>query len=280
MKNTLNILALSAMVVALWSCKKKYDWVAQQDLMDNSKAYFKFVHASPSFRLIHGAPDTFHIYVNDKKITNTPLTYIGMWPFSVNATTNSITATYAQLNPGPNTIRLTTPGKDNPDSATVFTITKDLAAGGLYTFMLTDSVKMDRDSSKIFIADNLGEIQPLPGFINIRLINAVLNDTAGMTINISSYARNNNIITNVKPGVTTSFFRINFNPGVPDTLYVRRYVANAPPNSTFLLAKLPFNALAGGSGSNDQRSYTLYYKGDGDLANGTKGRALSVYINK
>lgn len=280
MKNTLNILALSAIVLVFAACEKKYDWVAQQDLMDNTKAYFKFIHASPSFRLIHDAQDTFHVYVNDKKITSAPLTYNGMWPFSVNSSTTSISATYAMVEPGTNTIRLTIPGKDTPDSSTIFTITKDLAAGVRHTFLLTDSVKMDRDSSRIFIPDDLGEITPLTGYINLRLIHAVMNDTAGKTINISSYARNADIITNVKPGTATSFSRFNFNPGVADTFYVRRYVQGAPPNSTLLLAKIPFNAANISSGSLDQRSFTIYYKGNGDLASGTKGRSASAYINK
>lgn len=272
MKNTLNILALSVIVLAIAACEKKYDWVAQQDLMDDTKAYLKFVHASPSFKLIHGAPDTFQIFVNDKKLTSGNLTYNSVWPFTVNSSTNSISATYAMLEPGMNTIRLTAPGKDNPDSATIFEISKELTAGMRYTLMITDSVKMDRDSSKIFIPDDLGEIAPLPGFINLRFVHAVLNDTVGKTVNIFSYARNADIGTNIKPGTTTVFSRYSYNPGVVDTFYVRR-------SNGFVLAKIPFSGANISSGSLDQRSFTLYYKGDGDLASGTKGRALAAYIN-
>lgn len=272
MKNTLNILALSAIVLAFTACEKKYDEVAQQDMMDNTKAYLKFIHASPSFRLIHDAQDTFHVFVNDQKITSSALTYNGVWPFTVNSSTNSITATYAMVEPGTNTIRLTIPGKDKPDSATIFTITKDLNAGGRYTFLLTDSVKMDRDSSKIFLADNLGDITPLTGYINLRFIHAVMNDTAGSMVNVFSYARNADIGTKIKPGTTTVFSRYTFNPGVVDTFYVRR-------SNGFVLAKIPFNAANVGAGSLDQRSFTLYYKGDGNLASGTKGRALAAYLN-
>lgn len=274
MKNTLNLLALSAIVLAFTACKKKYDWVAQQDMMDNTKAYFKFVHASPSFRLIHGTQDTFHVYVNNKKITSAPLSFNGMWPYAVNASTTNITATYTMVEAGANTIRLAIPGKTTPDSATAFTITKDLEAGSRYTFLLTDSAKMDRDSSKIFVGDGLGEVAPLTGYINLRLIHAVMNDTAGMTINLFSYARNANVMTNIKPGTTTLFSRLTYNPGVPDTFYVRRN--NATAN---VLAKIPFNAANVSSGSLDQRTFTLYYKGDGTLATGTKGRALGAYIN-
>jgi hypothetical protein len=145
--------------------------------------------------------------------------------------------------------------------------------------MLTDSVKLSRDSSKIFIPDNLGEITPLTGYINLRLIHGVMNDTTGKAINISSYSRNADIMTNVKPGTTTVFSRYNYNPGVVDTFYVRRYVQGAPANSTLILAKIPFNSANVGSGSLDLRSFTLYYKGDGNLATGTKGRSLAAYIN-
>jgi hypothetical protein len=278
MKNKLNIFVLSAIILAFMACEKKYDWVGEQELVNGSKSYIKFVHASPSFRIIHGAQDTFNINVNGKKINSAALTYNGMWPFSVNATTNSITATYAAVEPGPNTIRLVVPGVNYRDSTVIFEMTKELAAGGKYTFLLTDSVKMDRDSSKIFVRDPDDEISTLPNFISIRFIHAVLNDTAGTTVNISSYARNANLITNVKPGTTTVYSRITL-PGTVDTFYVRRYAVGAPANTGLILAKIPFNSAIAGGGANERRSYTLYYKGDANLASGTKGRSLSTYIN-
>lgn len=279
MKNTLYISVFILFAAALAGCEKKYDWVNEYQQVDGSKAYLKVVHASPSFRLIHNMPDTFHVLVNDKKITSTILTYNSLFPFSVNATTNSITASYAAIEPGSNTVRLTYPGWNRPDSLTAFTLTKQFTAGVFYTLMVTDSLKSTLDSSQIFVRDPFAELQPLTGFINIRLIHAVVNDTAGTTINVSSYARNANLFTNVKPKTTTVFSRITINPGVVDTFYVRRYVAGGAPNTGLILAKIPFNSLLAGGGSMDRRSYTLYYKGNGDLTTGAKARSLSAYIN-
>jgi len=45
----------------------------------------------------------------------------------------------------------------------------------MYSLIITDSIKSARDSSQIFVQDSW--INPAPGYINVRLVHAVLNDT-------------------------------------------------------------------------------------------------------
>jgi hypothetical protein len=92
-------------------------------------------------------------------------------------------------------------------------------------------------------------------------------------VDIFSYARNNTVITNVPPGLVTPFFSLGFNAGVADTFYVTRpAVAGTPLANRIVLSKLAFGAA-------NQRTYTLYYKGDANLTTGTKARTLSSYVH-
>src|SRR5690348_17345914 len=115
MKNTLYISVFILFAMAFAGCEKKYDWVGEFEKVDGTKSYLKIIHASTSFSQVHSMPETFHVLVNEQKITSGFLTYNSLFPFSVNATTNSITASYAAIEPGNNTIRLTVPGYNRPD---------------------------------------------------------------------------------------------------------------------------------------------------------------------
>ena len=266
-------------VVALTACKRDYAGVANYATSDSSVAYLKIIHASPNFRQIFGMRDTFNVFVGGQKITNTALSFNAIWPFSVNSSTSSITATYAAVMPGQQTIKLSIPGITNPDSMTITTLSKTLVTGRFYTLLLTDSIKSSYDSSQIFIQDNISPT--LPGYINLRFVHAVLNDTAGKNIDVVSYARNANLFSNWKPGSISSFSLLGFNQTVPDTLYVTRPATSGTPISQrIVLAKLALNSTVLGSGAWDRRAYTVYYKGDANITSGTKARSLSVYINQ
>jgi hypothetical protein len=274
------ILSFSSICLLLLSaCKRDYKGIAGYSPLDSSMAYLKIVHASPNFRQVFNTRDTFNVFVGGQKINATALTYNGIWPLSVNSSTTSITATYAAVAAGQSQVRLSVPGATNPDSATILTLTKSLMPGRFYTLLVTDSVQLNADSSRIFIQDNIP--MTLPGFINLRFVNAVMNDTTGKNVDVVSYARNANLFSNYKPGTASPFALLNFNQSVIDTLYVTRPAASGTPISQrIVLAKLPLNASVLGSGAQDRRSFTLYYKGDGNLASGTKARSLSVYINR
>lgn len=266
-------------VLLLSACKRDYKGIANYTPQDSSMAYLKIVHASPNFRQVFNTKDTFNVFVGGQKINGTALTYNSVWPFSVNSSTTNITATYAAVAAGQNQIRLSVPGVATTDSATIVTLTKTLAPGKFYTLMVTDSLKLASDSSKIFIQDNIP--MTLPGYINLRFVNAAMNDTAGKAVDIVSYARNANLFSNFKPGMVSPFALLNYNQSVADTLYVTRPATSGTPVSQrIVLAKLPLTATMLSSGAQDKRSFTLYYKGDANLTSGTKARSLSVYINQ
>ncbi|RYY11725.1 MAG: hypothetical protein EOO04_34740, partial [Chitinophagaceae bacterium] len=86
MKRLLSAIIVLFGVMAMSSCKRTLDVVGDYDVnADNSKAFLKFVHASPNFRKIWNTRDTFNLLVNNTKINSSILTYNGIFPFTVNA---------------------------------------------------------------------------------------------------------------------------------------------------------------------------------------------------
>jgi Domain of unknown function (DUF4397) len=274
-KRLIYTLATSCLI-CMMACEKKLDMVGDYEPAgaNSSSAYLKIIHAAPNFRAIFNAQDTFNVFVNNTKLTPAPLTYNGRFPFSVNATTNTITATYAAVPAGDLQIRLSNPGLDLSDSFTVATITKNLQAGKYYSLLITDSINLSRDSSQIFLNDQLPS-ETRQGYMNIRFIHAAMNSTD--TIDLFSFARNANIASNIKPGDITSFLELRYSPGAPDSLFVRKRISATTPGP--ILAKFALNAANIGGGSLDKRSYTIMFKGDANLSSGTKSRSMIGYIN-
>lgn len=281
MKFKLSI-SFAFLLVVLIACKRDISGIAEFSKVDSSLAYIKIIDVAPNFRTIYGGRDSVNVFANDVKINATALSFNSIYPFAVNSTTNSITATYAAVQPGEQKFRLSVPGVINPDSLTVHTFTKTLKAGKFYSLFITDSLKFTPDSAQI-VQDGFSPITT--GYINLRFAHKVLNDTAGKTVDVFSYARNATIFTNIKPGTVTGFAMLSNNIAVPDTFYVTRSLPTGAPASTpltqrIVLAKIAANAAALGSGATDQRSFTLYFKGDANLTTGTKARSLGVYLNK
>jgi hypothetical protein len=257
MKKYLLIAALFAPVVFI-ACDKTYTKVANYQLAGPDMAYLKIVHVSPSFRqLFNNNPDTFNVYLNTTKLTAPALSFNSIYPgTSIN--------TYMAVTPGTSQIRFSLPGTVNPDSLTLYTIPKTLVAGKSYTLFITDSIMSARDSSRLLVEDAF--TTPATGYVNFRFVNAVVNDTAGKTVDVFSYARNANIFSKIKPDSATTFLSFGFNAGVADTLYVRRTGTNQVFSKVLVS---PAN----------QRTYTLVYKGDGNLSTGTKARTLIGFVH-
>ena len=275
MQKILFFVFVSAVCIGISSCEKKLDVVAEYDTnADNTKAFLKFVHASPNFRQIWNTRDSLNLFVNDVKLNTTNLTYNSIFPFSVNSSTTSITATYAAVPAGNVRIKLSNPGATSPDSFAVMTLERQLDAGKYYTFMLTDSIKNDRDSSKIFINDEK-PVPALPGNYNLRFIYASAN--AVDTIDVFSFARNANIISNLRPNAVTGFIALGYNVSVADTIMIKRKAT--PAGTGPILAKFPLNAANVGAGTLNGRSFTLYYKGDATVTTGAKSPSVSAYLN-
>lgn len=247
--------------LALVACNRDYKTNAPYSAPPATSAYIKIIDASPSFRTLSGKPDSFNVYVNGAKVNATFLTYGGLYP--------TITSTYATVPAGQQSIRLSLNGVNTSDSVTITTIQKNLTAGMYYTFIVTDSVNSNRDSSRIFVRDSFPTPAAGPGFIYLRLANAVMNDTAGTMIDLYSARRNQVLFTKVNIGQVTSFSSFPTTMGVLDTFYVRRTGTNA------VLAKLiQTNTFV------DQRYYTFVYAGDTKLTSGTKAKGLTYFTNK
>ena len=256
--------------VVCFSCKKNQNKVADYSITDSTLAHIKIIDASDSFRKVtKGMPDSFNVYVNGERVTSSTsapavpsMTFGAIFPGLASAG-----SAYLTVSPGSASIRLSYDGVVNADSVTILSLTKTLVPGGYYTFMITDSLLSTRDSNRIFVRDYYKT--PVPGYVNLRFINAVINDTAGKTVDLWSYARNAAVLTKIKPDSVTSFQSLGINSGVSDTFYVRR------TGTTLNLAKLLFPPV-GQTAS--QRTYTLFYYGDGNLT-GTakKARTLGYY---
>jgi hypothetical protein len=252
-----NIIILLLLITA--SCQKEYTIHASEESI-GGVAYLKVIHASPNFK-----PDSFNIYIGDQKVNGTAFRYGSIFPV---AGTN----TYMTVKSGMQKISLST------DSVNGYTLNKILEAGKHYTFMITDSVNTaGRDSSRIFVEDALS--QPPAGAIRVRFIHAVTNDTAGKKVDLFSYAKNSTVISGVSPDSVSGFITLGINLQTADTFYVTRAAAaGIPLSARLVLAKLTFNST-NIPGTNDQRSYTLYYKGDANVATGTKARALVGFVH-
>ena len=260
-------LVLAGSLFSMNSCKRDFTLKSSTQSTDGT-ALLKIINASPNFRSIYNAPDSFNVFVNGTKVTGfTPggsgnyiLTYGAQFP------TVSSGYGYISVPPGTDDIKLTLGGVINADSIPVATFTKTLLPNASYSFIITDSIKSPRDSSQIFVQDVF--TQPNPGFYNLRIIHAVLNDTAGKLIDIWSTRTNRNLAINLKPGAVTAFAQLPYNQLLTDTFYVRR--SGTAINLAFL------NSASFSNG----RTYTLLYRGDGNLSTGTKAKGLVTYVHQ
>lgn len=269
-KSIAAVLIICASLTAFYSCKRDYT-LKSPVATTTGKAYLRVVDAAPNFRNIFNFPDTFNVLVNGIKVTAyTPgagatvlMTYGSVFP------TVSSGYGYVAIDPGPATIQLSV-GALIPDSVRIASFVKTFAPDKYYSFIITDSVKSARDSSQIFIQDTYPAVPS--GYYNLRFIHAVLNDTAGKTVDIWSTRANRYIFTNIKPGGVTAFTQWAYNPLFSDTLYVRR-------SGNPLIALDTLNSIS----FSNQRTYTLYYRGDGNStisSTNLKKRRLATYLHQ
>jgi hypothetical protein len=263
--------ALVMTFIALVSCNRDYESAASYQTPTGT-AYLRIVHAAPYFaRALNVNDSSFNVMVGGTKVSgylpgsNPYLSYGSMYPLG------STLYGYVTVPAGEQEIKLTS-GVTNPDSVTFKRFTKVLAPDTYYSFVITDSINSTRDAAQIFVRDSV--TTPTTGYFNLRFMHAVVDDTAKAaqktvdTIDVFSTRNNRNIYTRITPGTTTTFSQFAFNSQVTDTLYVRRV------RSTVNLATL--NNVTFGN----QRTYTLFFQGDGNLTAGTKARSLATYVHK
>jgi hypothetical protein len=238
----------------LWSCdKQEVNDLVAPNLEMNGFSYIKVVQVSPTFRQIHGHRDSINIYVNNQKVNGTFLTYNSFFPAS--------TSLYAAVPSGTQTIRLTLHGVQNPDSITLFTLTKNLDANSYYSFIITDSVKTQTESKQMWLKDEFNLTDSL--HYTMRFVHAVLNDSA--TVDVYSMRNASNIFTNIAPGTATPFRSFNYTLQT-DTLIVRTAGTQTE------IARINNITLS------RTRAYTLLYKGQRGVT-GTRARSLVTYIS-
>jgi hypothetical protein len=266
-KITLCISLFVAGTMAFMACQKEAKVNGAYETTDGS-AFLRVVNAAPSFRQVFNLPDSFNVYVNGAKVSSPFLTYASTFPAS------GTNFGYLAVPPGLQQIKLSVNGfsSTNYDSTLITNFTKVFQAGQYYTLLVTDSIKSPKDSSQMFLPDVY--TKPLPGNVAIRFVHTVWNDTATKTVDLYSYARNNTVLTNYKPGQISGFTALGYNIGVADTFYVTR---NAPAG-TLLANRIVLAKLA--LGVTNQRVYTLYFRGDGNLTTGTKARSLASYLHQ
>jgi hypothetical protein len=266
-KNSIYIVMLMAMTVGvLLSCQKSTSYIAAYQTDNGNTSYIKIVHASPYFRNAYGAADSFNVFVNDKKINSPFLSYGGTSLFP----TSTASFGYVAVPAGLQQIRLSVAGVINPDSIKITNFTTVFQASKYYSVFLTDL------GGFLFVDSAFAAI---PGYYNIRFINAVTTDSAvtstgTSTYDVFSYARNTTLWSKIPVGGFTIFQSLGTNIGVADTLYLTRTPASGTPSlaGRVVLAKLAVTPLS--------RNYTLYFKGDATLSTGAKARSLALYVNQ
>lgn len=249
---------LVAGVVTFIACKKQADITAVYSTTDD-QAFVRVIHASPFFRQVFNAPDSFNIFINNAKVNGPLITYAGQFPLPGTA------FGYIAVPQGLVNLKLTVAGRVTPDSIPLTLFTKVFTKGQYYTIIVTDNIKSANDSSKIILQDNY--TKPGNGNYSVRFVHAVLNDTAGLNIDVYSTRRNANIFNAIKPGQIVNFQTLPYNSQLSDTFYVRR------------AGTLQTLATSIGSLGN-QRAYTFIYRGNGDLTTGAKARVLSSYLHQ
>lgn len=266
MKKNILLVAImgSIILIGLSACTRDLSLKSEVSTTDGS-SFLRVINVAPNFRAIYNQQDTFSILLNGNKISGyTPGAVASMTYGSSFPAINTLNG-YFSVTPGTQEIKLSVSGVVTPDSIPITTFLKKFVANQSYTFFITDSIKSNNDSVQMFVADTY--TKPELGFYNIRFVHTVLNDTLGKTIDIYSTRNAKNIFTAVKPSSVTSYSKYPFNSLLSDTLYVRR------SGTLINLATLNGQIFA------DQRTYTLYYRGNGSLTTGIKARSLATYIH-
>ena len=261
MKKYLIFLFSFIATVFIFSSCVKYTKQLQNVELEN-KAYLKIIHAAPGFTQVFNAPDNFNVLVGalgGQRIAAS-MTYNSAFPVN----TFNID-TYAAVPSGAQDIRLVAKGTVNIDSVTIAVIPKNLEAGAYYTLVITDSITSPPSATKIFSRDAV--FWPLDGIYSLRFIHAVMNDTAGKTVDVYSARQGGNIFTNVSPGTVLNFSDRTYST-TSDTLIVRR------SGTTQELARM--NTIS----FSNRRVYTAIYRGNTTLTTGTKARGVFVYNNR
>lgn len=258
-------LAALALVSGFLSCKRDIALKDPAVPVSANSANISFIDVAVNLTTVLGVKaDTFNILLNGVKSTgytagtSPVMTMGGIYPLA--GTANG----YAAVPAGDQTIKFAR-GVNTLDSVVLYSFNETLQPNSYYTLLVTDSIKSGNDAQRMFLKDNITATDS--NSYNMRFINAVLNDTAGVDVYSARQAKT--IFANVKPGSVIDFakFTASF---VSDTLTCRR--AGTMTSLDVLLT----TSLIG------YRSYTLVYQGDykNATAKDPKRHHLVSYLNR
>lgn len=258
-------LAALALLTGFLSCKRDMALRDPGVPASANSSYISFIDVAVNLNTVLGAKaDTFNILLNGAKSTgftagtSPVMTMGGIYP--LNGTANG----YAIVPSGDQAIKLAR-GVNTLDSLVLYSFNETLQPNTYYTLLVTDSIKSSNDAQRMFLKDNITATDS--NSYNLRFVNTVLNDTAGVDIYSARQAKT--IFANVKPGTVVDFakFTASF---VSDTLTCRR------AGTLVSLDVLLTTSLIG------YRSYTLVYQGDykNATAKDPKRHHLVSYLNR
>ena len=258
-------LAALAVVTGFLSCKRDMALRDPAVAASANSAFISMIDVAPNLNTVLGfKADTFNVLLNGIKSTGFTsgtapvMTFSGIYPVAGTA------VGYAEVPAGDQTVKFVR-GVNTLDSVVFLTFTESMQPKSYYTLLITDSIKSGSDAARMFLKDNFTPVDSLS--YNLRFVNAVLNDTAG--VDIWSARQANTIFSNVKPGAVVDFTKFNAS-WTPDTLLCRRAGTKVALDT---LLTQNFNGL---------RTYTLVYKGNAfsTVKADTKRRHLIAFFNK
>lgn len=237
------------------ACNKDVEYLAAPLTVSEEMSYVKVIHVAPNFTTLTTLADKVNVLYTTangmyEKINGTTLAYDNMFPTATN--------TYVAINSGLIPVRFSIGGVVLADSINFYKTSLTLRPGKKYSYFMTDNVT----SSAMFFEDDVPVLTQ--DQLGIRFVHAILNDTAGKTVDLYSVKNAANLYENVSPTMATGFAQKPFFTN--DTLIVRR------SGSNFELARI--NGLTTVRG----RSYTVVYRGNGGVTTSTaKPRGLVTY---
>ena len=274
MKSLLKITFLLSFIIMFFGCKKDDLVYIAKFTSDDSLsklAFVKFFHLSPNFPSITKTTDNINLVINRTTLVSSPIAYNGFFPSALN--------NYVIVNAGNSTIDLLARSLSNADTI-VKSWTFNFEAGKYYTIAITDSIFNVVNPTSPIIND-IDVNTANQNKFKLRIAHLCLNDTVGKKIDVYSVKQNANLFTNIAIGQVSEFKEFNFfsttlissvatTYNLIDSIYIRRAGTNFNLAGPFVNTTLPFIGL---------KSFTLFYRGNGNLTTGTRPRGVFLNSN-
>lgn len=257
MKNKIAIMILLSAAV-ITGCKKvQRTGLIEQGYNPAGTARLKVVYAAPGLKPMN-------VLVNGLKINGANLSYGSVFP------TPSTNSDYSVVTAGTGSVSMIYPATAVRPDSVYKALPYAFLGDKYYSLIITDSVA--RTGKAIFLTDEFGGLTD-SGYYKLRFVNAMANATSN--VDVFSVRQGVNIASNVPYTGATAFVKLQIKGFISgtgalvttDTLIMR----NA--GTATELARL------NGFAPSNQRSITLYARGNYTLSSGTTARSLQTYFN-